>query len=468
MCFQAVVSKIGESFTVRQLFFSLVLPFAFFLTSATTRLLAEAGVLVVHAEDVQRHPVRGLQIGVEGDGGSAVTTGDGKARIKLAKDTKANSWVSLQILGSAPGSDLVMVSPWDYRTQVPSFENESENFVKVVVVQRGDRAALENGTVLASLTAKINEANNRRTPGGASTETDPRKNLEAVAKQYGLSGDELDQHIREWGSKATDPYEAGLAALYERNYPKATTQLEESLHMREEKLGTDQNTVTADQLAVRNAAFFLGKTLYAQGKYRESTAAFRRCLEIFADDPTVLNDTGVTLAGAGDYAEAETLFWRALATYEKWLGPDHLFVAHTLDNLAWVLGSRADYARAEALSRQALAIYKKALGPDNSETAAGLSNLARLLFEEGDYPQAEPLIRQALDIDEKELGPSHPDTAANLNNLAVVLRAKGDYAAAEPLIRRALAINEKALGSDHPLVAGDLNNLAGRGASLDS
>src|SRR5260370_5396772 len=105
-------------------------------------LWAESGVLVVHVEDVQRRPIKGVQIGTEGDGGSALTGDDGKARIPLAKQTKEKSWVSLQILKSPPRKDFVMVSPWDYRAVIPSFENESENFLEVVVVQRGDRAAL--------------------------------------------------------------------------------------------------------------------------------------------------------------------------------------------------------------------------------------------------------------------------------------------------------------------------------------
>lgn len=100
-------------------------------------LWAAAGILVLHVKDVQRRPVSGLQIGVEGDGGSARTGDDGKARIRLAAETKEKSWVSLQILTSPHNRDFVLVSPWDYRVLVPSFENESENFVEVVVVQRG-------------------------------------------------------------------------------------------------------------------------------------------------------------------------------------------------------------------------------------------------------------------------------------------------------------------------------------------
>ncbi len=51
------------------------------LCGASGVLWAESGVLVVHVEDVQRHPISGVQIGIEGDGGSAFTGDDGKARI---------------------------------------------------------------------------------------------------------------------------------------------------------------------------------------------------------------------------------------------------------------------------------------------------------------------------------------------------------------------------------------------------
>lgn len=67
---------------------------------------AEDGILVVHVKDAQNHPVSGLQIGVEGDGGAAITSDDGKARIALAKQTKGKSWVSLQIFELSHGQRL--------------------------------------------------------------------------------------------------------------------------------------------------------------------------------------------------------------------------------------------------------------------------------------------------------------------------------------------------------------------------
>src|SRR5450631_3641957 len=143
---------------MKRTYFHTILRLLGLVGAASSFLRAESGVLFVHVKDVQRRPISGIRIGVEGDGGSSITGDDGKARIPLARQTKEKSWVSLQILKSPAGKDFVMVSPWDFRILVPSFENESENFIPVVVVQRGDRAALESGSVLAALTAQINKA----------------------------------------------------------------------------------------------------------------------------------------------------------------------------------------------------------------------------------------------------------------------------------------------------------------------
>ena len=195
-----------------------------------------------------------LQIGVMGDGGSDTTGSDGKARIRLAKETKAKTWVSLQIITSPKGQDVVFVQPWDDRTLIPPFENESENFVRVVVVQRGDRAALENGSLMVAAAAQINKANAPRATDRDHRADEATRNLAAAANRYGLTPDELDGQVRAWGEKTTDPYEAGLAALYERNYPKAVAQLADSLRLREANLATDQRSVAETALLFRSGA----------------------------------------------------------------------------------------------------------------------------------------------------------------------------------------------------------------------
>jgi tetratricopeptide (TPR) repeat protein len=415
-------------------------------------LCAQGEILRVNVQDFHKQPIFGVQIEVEGDGGSAVTDVQGKARIRLPAPNKSKDWVSLEILKSPPGRDLVMVSPWDSWTQISSFENESDHFAKVVVVEFRDRAALKDGSVLAALTAKINKANGPKTVE-VGHEEDPKTNLAAVAKQYGLNPEELDKAIRSWGRETTDPYDAGLAALYQRNYRLASAELKESLQGREEKLAVDWKAVT-------DAAFFLGQSLYEEGKYKESAEAFRRCLQLRPDDATVLNNLGINMIVAGDYVGAEPLLRRALALDEAAPGSNHPDVATELSNLGLLLQNKGDYAAAEPLFRRVLAIHEKALGPNHPGVAADLSNLALLLQNKGDYAAAEPLFRRVLAIHEKALGPNHPDVTMDLNNLALLLKAKSDYAGAEPLLQQALVIDEKRLGSDHPNVATDLNNLA--------
>ena len=127
----------------RRHWFSLICAVCFCRCLSAGILWMEAGILVVNVQDVRKHPVSGVQIGVEGDGGSAVTDDHGKARIRLAPQNKEKDWVSLQIVKSPLGKDLVMVSPWDSRTPIPSFENESENFVRIVVVDSRSCGAQE-------------------------------------------------------------------------------------------------------------------------------------------------------------------------------------------------------------------------------------------------------------------------------------------------------------------------------------
>ena len=429
------------------------------LSLCTMPCIAERGFVLVQVQDAQGRAVRGIEIKIEGMGGSSVTGDDGEAKLSVGAATKEGDAISLAILHSPPGKDYVMNSPWDSRTAVPSFENKADNFIKVVVVQRGDRATLENGAVLASLMEKINKANAPKTADKQAEPLDPRKNLEAVAQQYGLSADEVDSAIRKWGDNTTDPYEAGMAALYERNYPKASIELETSLKMRETQLKADQVTVDRDQKQVADAAAFLGVSLYQEGRYRESVDAYEKCLRIHTDDPAVLNNTALSLEYAGDYARAEPLFRQALVIDEKALGMDSPEVATNLNNLAELLEGKGEYAEAEPLFRRALAINEKALGSNHPDVATTLSGLAQLFRAKNDYGEAERLLRQALAIDEKVFGPDHPSVAMIQSSLGEMLEDEADYPGAELLLRKALAIDEKALRPDHPGLARDLGNL---------
>jgi tetratricopeptide (TPR) repeat protein len=441
-----ILARVINQSRVYRKFWLVALPLA--LCSASW---AEKGIMVVQVKDIQKKPVPGAEIAIEGSGEPGMTDRLGRARVKLDPQTKVNDWVFLQIKPPA-GRDLVLISPWDERTQIPPFDNESTNYVPLVVVARGDRALLGDPKALSALTAKINKANSPKSKGG-DPEQERREALETIAKTFGLTPADVDKAIRAWGEKTEDPYEQGLAALYEKNYPLASQRLSQSFEARKKGL-------VKAQAATADAASFLGQSRYQEGKYQESVAAYREAQKLQPDNPVFLNNLALSLKEAGDYAGAEPLYRRAIAIAEKALGPDHPDVGIGLSNLGELLQAKGDYAGAEPLYRQALAIAEKALGPDHPTVGTRLNNLALLLKAKGDYAGAEPLYRRALAIDEKALGPDHPDVGVGLNNLAALLRAKGDYAKAEPLYRRALAIDDKSLGPDHPTVGTHLNNLA--------
>jgi len=419
--------------------------------AAAWPLSAEQSILVVHVKDLHDHPIANVRLRA---GDSSISADSyGAARIKLAPQTKTGDVILLEIVEFPKNKDLVFISPWDKWVHVPPFENEAKNFVPVILAERGDRACLENSNCLRAAAAQINKANAPKSVAERSGEEQPEAALATIAKRFGLKPEEIDRAIRAWGQRTEDPYDKGLAALYEKRYPEASTQLAMSFKMR-------QRAEAAARENAADAAFFLGQSLYEQGKYRQSAEAYGEAAARRPEDPAVLNDLGLSWETAGAPGKAEPLYRRALAINEKASGPDHPDVATNLNNLAELLQAKGDYTAAEPLFRRALAINEKALGPDHPTVATGLNNLASLLQAKGDDTAAEPLYRRALAIDEKALGPDHPSVAICLNNLAGLLYAKGDYTAAEPLCRRALAIDEKALGSDHPTVATNLNNLA--------
>jgi len=194
--------------------------------------------------------------------------------------------------------------------------------------------------------------------------------------------------------------------------------------------------------------------------YQEAERYYAKAASLEDQDPFYLNAYAIILQTRGMYEEAEPLFRRALAIYEKQLGPDHLCVAMSLNNLATLLQHRCRCAESEPLYRRALVIYEKQLSPDNPDVVTSLNNLAGLLQVRGKYAEAETLYRRTLAIREKQFSLDHPDVATSLNSLAELLRFQCKYGESEMLHRRALEIREKQLSPDHSDVSESLNNLA--------
>jgi tetratricopeptide (TPR) repeat protein len=173
-----------------------------------------------------------------------------------------------------------------------------------------------------------------------------------------------------------------------------------------------------------------------------------------------LNDLGVLHREQGNRPEAERLLSESLALRRRLLGPDHKDLAVTLVELGrvWEDGGRS--AEAESVFREALAIRRKVFGDEHRETATSKSDLGLLLLGRGDLAGAEPLLRENVVTSQRLLGADHPNTATAKANLGLVLLAGDDFAQAEVTYREVLAAHGRSVGAKRPEYAQTLNNLA--------
>jgi CHAT domain-containing protein/Tfp pilus assembly protein PilF len=209
-----------------------------------------------------------------------------------------------------------------------------------------------------------------------------------------------------------------------------------------------------------SAIFRLPIIIIAAVALLSNSSSFARSQNELLEEARKLNVEVFNLYNNGRYADAIPLAQRALAIFEKELGPDHPNVGTSLNNLAVLYENLGHYGGLETLYQRSLAIREKALGPNNPAVALSLHSLAELYVTQGRYADAEPFVMRALTINEKAFGPDHPAVATSLNDLAIVYEKQNRYAQSESLYQRALAIREKVLGPDHPDVAVLLDNLS--------
>src|ERR1051326_5702590 len=178
--------------------------------------LPEEGYLVLSVTNTAGEPIDNIAITCTGDCAEASSV-KGRVRLKLPPQTRSGEWVTLKIVNRSD-SDWVLISPWDSRVLIPSFDNKADNAIPVVVARRGDKEILSSSKaleaiakrVLTEVTPKLNEI----------SVEERNKVLEQQAKAVGLTPAEVDQAIREWKERATDPDQRQLAERYVNEIPR--------------------------------------------------------------------------------------------------------------------------------------------------------------------------------------------------------------------------------------------------------
>jgi len=116
------------------------LQFLFVLLMFATTSEAEKGILVVQIGDIDERPVAGVEVTARGASEPGITDRSGKTRIKLDPNINVHDRIDLEILKSPAGRDLKLFP--SSSVLVPPFENESKNYVVLMVLDRGDLTVL--------------------------------------------------------------------------------------------------------------------------------------------------------------------------------------------------------------------------------------------------------------------------------------------------------------------------------------
>ncbi len=226
--------------------------------------------------------------------------------------------------------------------------------------------------------------------------------------------------------------------------------------------------VHADRLAARAATeltLIVGNELrrHTEGlEWGELAAMFlaREGDEEELEQATLLGYVAAVRDAEGAPEVALPLAERALAIQERVLGPEHLALSRTLNNLALILQSLGRNQEARAMLERTLAIRETTQGADHPDLALPLNNLALAIMKTGDDATALPIFERAIALHEANRDGDNPRIASALNNIAMLYARREELDKAIEFGERALEIRERTLGPEHPLVASSLNNLA--------
>ncbi len=167
------------------------------------------------------------------------------------------------------------------------------------------------------------------------------------------------------------------------------------------------------------------------------------------------------LFGAQRSEPTRGMLWMRLAeVHERARGQTPLRRAGVLHRRSSLLKQLKRFDEAEAGYLEALELLEADLGPGHLLVARTRNNLGNLYQELSRFEEAMAQFETAVSIRTQTLGDAHPDVAQTLVGMANTVGGMGDHDEALALHSRALKTYQAALGDDHVLVALALGNLA--------
>ena len=204
------------------------------------------------------------------------------------------------------------------------------------------------------------------------------------------------------------------------------------------------------------ATHALGDLLRRQEKTNEAEQMYQRALAGYekaygSNHPLTfktMNNLGMAYQGQGKLDEAEQMFEHILASNEKTLGPDHESTLNSINNLGALYAEQGKLDEAEKMLQRALAGVKRTRRPNHISMLRRVHNLGMIYARQGKLDEAVNMLQRALTGSEKAIGPDHASTVRTLKSLGNFYREQGRLEEAENLLLRALAGYEKLYGRE--------------------
>ena len=233
------------------------------------------------------------------------------------------------------------------------------------------------------------------------------------------------------------------------------------LFFREYLLNPNSSLLNNDESA--EMMFYFGKTLSKNYQLKLAVEFLNLSLQISINlerDPV---NVYLQLEKAhylfGEYTKSEDYGQRAIETQVNTLGPNHIDVATSYNNLGMVYNAMGELQQAKDCVQRAIEIGINVLGPNDIHVATYYNNLGTVYRRLGELEEAKGYHQRAIDIRINVLGPNHIDVATSYDNLGLLYQAMGELEEAKDYHQRAIDIRINVLGPNHIDIATSYNNL---------
>lgn len=174
----------------------------------------------------------------------------------------------------------------------------------------------------------------------------------------------------------------------------------------------------------------------------------------------LVDERGSIALYTGDFDRARALFEEQLAARRRQLGPSHLTVASTLNNLGYVYGRMGEYLESLSYYEESLEIIRPHESHCVENSLLARDGRAQHLQLTGRVEESRRAYEENLALCERWLRPDHPLEGSILCGLGLLLKNIGEHQEAAESYRRARTILARSLGEEHPFTATTMGNLA--------